>query len=206
MYERSYYRIPYDKSRDAEQARLYRRVIRKIKRKTLADAQRDVLMALFNLHWKYKNKEDGCIRASRDHIAKLAKCSRKTVEVAMKRFREEGIIVTQKYGKGGRKPTVYQFSIRNLLEVYDPTNAPIVVPGELVHYATEKGVSRNEISRENRAGNANEYIYNTNSSCFSPSEPCGEDWWTPLLQGQDDSPHFSQPVNESFPFLEGRLS
>lgn len=193
------YKTPYSESSDAQQARIYRRVIRKIKRQTLPDAQRDVLMALFNLHWKYKNKR-GTIDASCEHIAKLAKCSVRTVKTAMARFRSEGVLGVHRYGKGGRKPTVYHFNILAMLEAYDPSHVTIRVDRELVEYTD---VSRDAKPCENRAESAHEYIYNTNSSSLphgeAPSEPCGDDWWKALLQSPDLPPVYSQPGEQ---FLE----
>ncbi|WP_298981723.1 hypothetical protein [uncultured Roseibium sp.] len=160
---------------------------------------------LFNLHWKYKNTPGGCIQASRERVAKLAKCSKKTVEVALKRFRQEGVIATQRYGKGGRKPTVYRFSIEQLMEVYEPTKKPVVIPGRLVELPVKKGVSQVSEVRENRAGNANEYIYNIYSSYPEASEPDVEDWWAGLISSQDDSPNDPLPEGKNS-FLEWRVA
>lgn len=203
------YKTPYSESSDAQQARIYRRVIRKIPRKVLPDAQRDVLMALFNVHWKYKNQR-GTIEASCAHIAKLAKCSLRTVKTAMSRFRDEGVIGVHKYGKGGRKPTVYRFNILALLEAYDPSHVTVKVDADLVHYTD---VSQDRKARENRAGSAHEYIYNTYSG-FLPcgeahSQPVDEDWWTALLQSHDQSQEKTYPwetVSRVIPFWQGRVA
>lgn len=100
------------------QARRCRRVIQNIRRKCLPDAQRDVLRVLFNLHWRSKKSQDGCFCSPRDKVSKLASCSKKTVENALRRFREEGIVTVQRYSNGGSNPTVYQFSVERLMEVY----------------------------------------------------------------------------------------
>lgn len=203
------YKTPYSESSDAQQARIYRRVIRKIPRKVLPDAQQHVLMALFNLHWKHKNAS-GVINASVERIAKNAKCSVRTAKRAMQKFRDEGIIQTEKYGKGGRKPTVYRFNILPMLEAYDPSYVTINTDVELVNYTD---VSRGDEGRENRANVAHEYIYKIHSSTFpcrqAALEPAGEDWWASLLSSQVQPPEQTYPENERsnvISFWQGRMA
>lgn len=172
-------RTPYKDTTDAEDARYYRSVIRKIKKTDLTKTQREVLMLLFNLHWKHKN-DTGTISMSRDKLAKRADCSPRTIIACLKMFRESGILAVRRYGKGGRKPTVYTFSTDAMCKAYAPTRAPETTPGELVKISTNHNVSRNsDPVKTEQILHPN--IYKHTNGVFG-SEPDSESWWKSVLQ------------------------
>ncbi len=183
-------KLKYKDSDDAAEARYLRGVIRKIKKDQLTKTQSIVLMLLFNLHWKHK-RAAGTIAPTTAVLAKRADCSVRTVKTALDTFRKSGILTVKKYGKGGRRATVYTFSTDALCAVYAPTKA-VTIPGELGYHG---GVSQSKPARENRAKIAREYIGIYTNGDFV-AEPSGEDWWKSVVQSLDNLPHYPQSEEE----------
>ena len=183
-------KLEYKDSDDAAEARYFRSVIRKIKKDKLTKTHREILMLLFNLHWKHK-RTAGTIAPTTALIAKRADCSIRSVKTALDILRKNGVLTIKKYGKGGRRATVYTFCTTKMCEAYDPTKA-VTIPGELGYHG---GVSRNEPARENRANFAREYIDTYTDVSLVP-EPSGEDWWKSVVQSLDHVPHYPQSEDE----------
>lgn len=93
--------------------------------------ERDLITMLANLWFHHRGENgEGVIRPGREYLAKRAKCSVRTVASLLKRLREQGILITVAYAKGGRNATRYQIDMHKLL-VWCGVKFPEVVEGAL---------------------------------------------------------------------------
>jgi len=93
--------------------------------------ERDLITMLANLWFHHRGENgEGVIRPGREYLAKRAKCSIRTVASLLKRLREQGILITVAYAKGGRKATRYKLEMHKLM-VWCGVYFPEVVQGAL---------------------------------------------------------------------------
>lgn len=120
----------------------FRRAVRsEIRRtKSLTRAQRDVVLALFDLWCHHKAK--GSIAPKRAVMARKCRVSERTVASVLAGLRDAGVLVTLNRGTGGRgKATSYCMDVLALLRMIGAP-LPETAPGELVLMAATTPLKR----------------------------------------------------------------
>lgn len=93
--------------------------------------ERDLVRTVLNLWFHHRGEgQMGVIRPGRAYLARKNKCSVRTVASLLKRLRDEGLLLTIAYAKGGRRATQYRLDVHALM-VWCGVKFPEVVKGAL---------------------------------------------------------------------------